>query len=48
MVSILHAGKGPNTTQTQSLKLMRKDQHYQELGPPREEISITYQNTVLQ
>nr|XP_034321715.1 protein draper [Crassostrea gigas] len=25
-----------------------EDQHYQELGPPREEISITYQNTVLQ
>lgn len=24
-----------------------EDQHYQELGPPREEISITYQNTVL-
>lgn len=23
MVSILHAGKGPNTTQTQSLKLMK-------------------------
>lgn len=25
-----------------------EDQQYQELGPPREEISITYQNTVLQ